>query len=296
MSGHELFVFDWKRDFINVKGPDAASFLNNISTNDIANLLAGHWCETFFCDHRAKTLFQTNVWHAGTDGYLLDTVSGYGAGLLAHLDRFLISEAVELNDESANKCFLHCAGKRANEVVNGFASVRNHDQLGLPGFDILINPDEKAAKIDCFRNVGAIIGDDALFETLRIEAGTPIYGKDIDENRFVMEVANAARAVCYSKGCFIGQEPIVMSRDRAGQVSRLFLGVKILDGGLLDPGTRLMRDGSDAGVVTSSAFSPRLNAPMSLAYLRRPHIGKGMILQAGSQSVEVLGYPPLEPQ
>ena len=132
------------------------------------------------------------------------------------------------------------------------------------------------------------------FNVLRIEAGTPIYGIDIDENRFVMEVANAARAVCYTKGCFIGQEPIVMSRDRAGQVNRLFLGMKVLDGGSLLHGTKLTRDGVEVGIVTSSCDSPRLGAPLALAYLKRPHIEKGFEIDGGYAGC--LKYSAIQPQ
>ena len=61
---------------------------------------------------------------------------------------------------------------------------------------------------------GAVAGTPETFETLRVEAGTPVYGIDIDAERFVMEVGRFARAVSYTKGCFLGQEPIVMARDR----------------------------------------------------------------------------------
>lgn len=288
-------VFDRPRGIVAVNGPDAASFLNNISTNDIANLRPGHWCETFFCDHRAKALFHANAWRSG-DSVLLDVEPAYGAKLLAHLDKYLISEAVELEDRTGVDAFLHCAGADAEAVVIGLAGVRVNALLGVPGFDILLKANEKAAIIERLTSLGATLGDEALFETLRIEAGTPVYGKDIDETRFVMEVANAARAVCYTKGCFIGQEPIVMSRDRAGGVNRLFLGLKALEGGPLAPGTKLTRDGVEVGIITSSTISPRLGAPLALGYVRRPHVEKGLILQAGTQSLEVLGYPPLEPR
>ena len=58
---------------IEVRGADAASFLNNISTNDIVNLPVGGGCETYFCDHRAKTLFLANVRRMASDLIMLDT-------------------------------------------------------------------------------------------------------------------------------------------------------------------------------------------------------------------------------
>jgi folate-binding protein YgfZ len=136
------------------------------------------------------------------------------------------------------------------------------------------------------------------FETLRIEAGTPVFGPDIDENRFVMEVGWATRAVSYSKGCFLGQEPIVMARDRAGHVNRAFLGLKVLEGGPLPAGAKLFHDGQEVGVVTSSCQSLRLGVPVALCYLRWKHQEPGTRMEAetpaGRQPVEVLGLPPVK--
>src|SRR6476620_2961430 len=111
---------------------------------------------------------------------------------------------------------------------------------------------------------GAVPAGETAFETLRIDAGTPVDGVDIGEDRFVMEVARALRAVSYAKGCYLGQEPIVMARDRAGFVNRAFLGVKVLEGGPLPAGTKLFRDGAEVGVTTSSVQSPRLGVPLAL--------------------------------
>jgi len=145
---------------------------------------------------------------------------------------------------------------------------------------------------------GATAGTPETFETLRIEAGTPLFGPDIDSNRFVMEVGRAARSVSYTKGCFLGQEPIVMARDRAGHVNRAFLGLKVLSGGPPPAGSKLFHDGQEVGVVTSSAFSPRLGAPVALAYLRWKHQEPGTRMEAetpaGRQPVEVVGLPPVK--
>ena len=125
-----------------------------------------------------------------------------------------------------------------------------------------------------------------------------LYGVDIDEDRFVMEVARSLRAVSYAKGCYLGQEPIVMARDRAGFVNRSFLGVKVLEGGPLPAGTKLFRDAAEVGRVTSSLHSPRLNAPLALAYIRRGNQEPGLRLEAetteGRRPVEVLPFPPVE--
>jgi glycine cleavage system aminomethyltransferase T len=112
-----------------------------------------------------------------------------------------------------------------------------------------------------------------------------------------MEVARAPRAVSYTKGCYLGQEPIVMARDRAGFVNRAFLGVKVLEGGPPPAGTKLFREGAEVGLVTSAVQSPRLRAPLALAYIRRGHQDPGLRLEAhtpeGRRPAEVLPFPPV---
>jgi len=151
---------------------------------------------------------------------------------------------------------------------------------------------------DALVAVGATPAGLRTYETLRIEAGTPVFGPDIDATRFVMEVGNAARAVSYAKGCYLGQEPIVMARDRAGHVNRSFSGLKVLEGGPLPAGSKVFRDGQEVGVVTSSVDSPRLGVPVALGYLRWKHQEPGTKMEAetpsGRQPVEVVGLPPVK--
>jgi folate-binding protein YgfZ len=296
---------------IELVGPDAAMFLGNLCTNDIKKLAPGTGCPAFFCDPRAKVKFQACVWHvstAGAAGFWVETTPGRGADLFKYLDRYLISERVELFDRTDEFAQFHLAGPRAEEVVwkvwdAGRTEipeytavgpfVRRRDVLNLPGFDVLAPKDQSAATRQLLAEAGTVPAGADVFETLRVEAGAPLFGPDIDENRFVMEVAGAARAVSYAKGCYLGQEPIVMARDRAGHVNRAFLGMKVLDGGPLPAGAKVIHDGQEVGVVTSSCHSPRLGAPVALGYLRWKHQDVGTRMEADGQPVEVIGMPPV---
>lgn len=307
-------------------GPDAPMFLGNLSTNDVKNLPLGAGCEAYFCDPRAKVKFQAWIFHVrlgdGRHAMWVETTPGRNTDLLKYLDRYLISEQVEVADRTADFAQFHLAGPKAAEVLaaalggpvpdlpefahmertfarDATCSIRRRDQLGVPGFDIVCRTDVGGGVQRMLLAAGAVPGTPEAFETLRIEAGTPVFGNDIDENRFVMEVGYAPRAVSYSKGCFLGQEPIVMARDRAGHVNRAFLGLKVLEGGPLPAGTKVFRDGQEVGLVTSSCESPRLGAPVALAYLKWKHQDPGTRMEAetpaGKQPVEVLGLPPVKP-
>jgi folate-binding protein YgfZ len=307
-----------------VSGPDAPMFLGNLSTNDTKNLPLGGGCEAYFCDPRAKVQFQSWIYHVrladGQHALWVETTPGRNGELLKYLDRYLISEQVELADRTTEFAQFHLAGPGAKTVLEKApadpipdlpefthlertfgshvtASVRRRDPLGVPGYDLVCLADKADGLRRVLESAGAVPGTPETYEVLRVEAGTPVFGPDIDNTRFVMEVGNAARAVSYAKGCFLGQEPIVMARDRAGHVNRTFSGLKVLEGGPLPAGTKLFRDGQEVGVVTSSRHSPRLGAPVALGYLKWKHQDPGTVMEAeaagGRRPVEVLGLPPV---
>lgn len=307
---------------LELRGKDAPAFLHNLCTNDIQGLPLGGGCEAYFCDARAKVLGHALVYHvlvAGQHAFWLDVTADYNVKLLQHLDKHLISEVVEFADLTETHSQIHLAGPQATAVLatalgqavpalpelahmertlnRATVHIRRHDPLGVPGYDLVCRNEEATLVWQALNQAGTIPAGLQAFEWLRVEAGTPIYGRDINEDRFVMEVARALRAVSYAKGCYLGQEPIVMSRDRAGFVNRAFLGVQVMDGPPLPPGTKLLRETAEVGVVTSSIESPRLQAPLSLAYIRRGAQDLGLRLTAatptGNQPVQVLGLPPV---
>jgi len=309
---------------LQLTGKDAPAFVHNISTNDAKSLPLGGGCELYFCDARAKALFVAWAFHfrtaEGANALWLETTPGRNAALLKYLDRFLIAEAVEMEDVTAKFAQWHLAGPKAKDLLesalaglvpelNEFehlertfgatatCSIRRFDRLGVPGYDIACLPERAEGVRRMLEAAGAVVGTAQTYEVLRVEAGTPIYGIDIDENRFVMEVARAPRAVSYAKGCFPGQEPIVMARDRAGRINRSFLGLKVIDGGPVPAGSKLSRDGQDVGVITSSVDSPRLGSALALGYVHWKSIEPGTELIAetsdGPRPVTVIGYPPI---
>lgn len=284
---------------IELSGPDARLFLHNLCTNDVKNLTIGSGCEAFLTTAKARV-----VGHVFVGNYAvrpqpvlwLDAVPGQADALLRHLNHYLISEQVEIADRTQELALHRVIGPMAQRVLeqtlncdlanlkhlqnqavalpggsSGF--VRRFDCLSLPAFDVF------APKADsgCIAALGLPQADADLHELLRIEAGLPAFGSDIDENRLVMEVNRAAQAICYTKGCFLGQEPIVMARDR-GQVNRLLLGFKTARETQAPRGAKLFSGAAEVGEVTSSVFSPRLGQVIALAYLRRGFQESGLKL------------------
>jgi len=294
-----------------LRGPDAPMFLGNLSTNDIAPLPLGGGCATYFCDTRAKALFQAAVYHVRLDdaahALWLETTAGRDAALFQHLDRYLISEAVELENATERFAQTHLAGPQSKAILESAlvaelphleefqhvertfghlsaASLRRRDRLGVPGFDIVCLKERAGGIARMLIAAGATQGTPETREILRIEAGVADYGKDFDESRFVMEIAGALKAVSYSKGCYLGQEPIVMSRDRAGHAPRSM--VKLRSATILEPAAKLFSGTDEVGFVTSATLSPRYG-PIALGYVKWKHREPGTELLAGGVAIVV---------
>jgi folate-binding protein YgfZ len=270
------------RGKLEVRGPDAPSFLHNLSTNDILNLPLGAGCEAFFTTAKAKVVAHALVYHVriagGRDALWLDLAPGQAKRLLQHLDHFLIAEQVELADHTADFSQFHVVGPRARAVLDAALGepipdlgplehmertfgasatchVRRHEPLNLPGYDILCLSSRSEEVKQRLLAAGAAAAGPEAYEILRVEAGTPIYGKDIDEDRFVVEVGRPA-AISYTKGCYLGQEPIVRVRDR-GRTNWRLVGLEVAGPADPSPADPLETDAKPrAGRITSAARLP----------------------------------------
>jgi folate-binding protein YgfZ len=286
---------------IEVSGKDARTFLHNLCTNDLKNLPQARACEAFFATNKAKAIAHVSIYHRpaeSSERFWIDAGPGLGPKLAQHLDRYLISEQVEIADRTAEFAQLHLAAADAEGLVSkvierlpGVTVLRPHDPLGLPGFDLLVARAKAAELWQMLLSLQILPAGLEAYEMLRVEAGTPIYGKDIDEERFVVEVNRISQTISYAKGCYLGQEPIVMARDR-GHVNRKLLGVRISGRGAVLHGAKLLHAVAEAGQVTSSVVSPRFG-PIALAYIRRGHDAPGTKLQVEGTGLtaEVAGLP-----
>src|SRR4029079_17772026 len=130
------------------------------------------------------------------------------------------------------------------------------------GFDIFFNRDRLPTMFEVLTDAGARSVSKETFETLRIEAGAPRFGRDMDETNVVTET-NLDDAVSYTKGCYLGQEIIVRIKHR-GHVAKKLTGLRIQNGGRAEPGSVIKSaDGKEIGKLTSTAFSPKLEATIA---------------------------------
>ena len=300
------------RTRIELTGEDRAKFLHNLCTNEVRKLSAGAGCEAFLCDARGHVLFHVFV-ICRPESLIIETMPGEGPRLLAHLDRYLIREQVALADRGPETCELLVAGPLAAATIGKLAAnalpterlgndaielagssviAVQTDWIGIEGF-LLIGDRADGAKLwQALHAAGARpCGAEAL-ETARIEAGFPWNGIDISDKNLPQEVARDSQAISFVKGCYIGQETVARI-DALGHVNKSLAGVKFSCKEAPQPGAELKADEQTVGEVTSACFSPRFNAPLALAYLRRGHNQPVGELESACGAAEVVKLPGL---
>jgi folate-binding protein YgfZ len=302
------------RTQIELTGNDRAKFLHNFCTNEINTRAGGEGCEAFLCDARGKIVGFVNVFVL-QDSIVIDTVAGQNEFLLNHLDRYLIREDVQLVDRTHQWSVVLAAGIRANSVVTdlcrtqipiaAWGSVRS--QIG--GHDVQLRrvplTDEHSLQVVCdaevtaailseFEAVGATICDPEAVDIARVEFGLPLYGRDVTTDNLPQELHRNATAISFTKGCYLGQETVARI-DALGHVNQLLIGCRFEPSARPLAGMELAFDKKAVGQITSAIFSPAINAPLALAYVRREHAATGNQLHAPIGLATVIDLPVERP-
>src|SRR5207245_4046924 len=110
-------------------------------------------------------------------------------------------------------------------------------------------------------------------ENLRLKAGYPKYGVDVDENTIILE-AGYKDAISFTKGCYLGQE-VVARATHIGRVNKNLVQFQIESGHVPSPKSKINANGKEAGYITSAAFSPGLKAVVGLGYAQRDFAKEG---------------------
>ncbi len=309
------FLFDVSnRTQIEITGRDRVKFLHSFCTNDIKKLQPGQGCEAFVTNVNGKVLGHIFVF-AERDSLWLESVAGTATTLLPHLDRYLITEDVRFADRSAEFAELLLAGPQSTELLerlglivaalpryghltNGTAtlplrSIRRVDWLDSPTWLLSIPAAQRDEVQRTLTQAGAQQATDDEFHSLRIANGFPLYGIDITEENLAQEVGRTALAISFTKGCYLGQEPIARI-DAMGHVNRQLCRVELGSGPLPTPGTPILDkpapDGKPIGTITSSAWK-RLgdtDKPLALAYLRSGFAKSGSLVLVDGHAANVL--------
>src|SRR3989338_6400212 len=161
----------------------------------------------------------------------------------------------------------------------GDAEIRicRSSHTGEDGYDLLVpitNLLPTVALIEEMRDNFSLpwIGTQAQ-ELLRVEAGIPRYGLDINEENLLLETG-LDNSVSFQKGCYLGQEVVERIRSR-GHVNRRLVGLVLEREKAARAGDKILAGDKEVGRVTSSVVSPAVKKPIAFGYVSRDHCRDG---------------------
>jgi folate-binding protein YgfZ len=306
-----------QRGRIVVSGTERASYLQGLLTNDIVALKTGQGCYTAYLTAQGRMITDLYAYELG-DVLLLTMTGAVKDGVMAKFDQFIFSEDVQLGDVTATFAQVAVLGPDAASIVAGIVSGVSVDALrgiaehgnargewagspaivtrildaGVPGFDLYVERAQADALKSALIAAGVVELDEPTAEALRVESGVPLFGRDMDEETIPLEAGIESRAICFTKGCYVGQEVIIRVMHRGhGRVARKLVGLTIDGDQVPGTGTLIHSAEREIGQVTSSASSPALKRSIALGYVHRDFVEPGTRVTVGDQAAEVTALP-----
>jgi folate-binding protein YgfZ len=277
---------DWC--LISAKGKETFSFLQTQSTNDVLQIQIGQGQNNAITDRQARLIANFSIHRTGEDEALILVESSQKELLLNHLETFHFREDVKFT--ALNCQLLALQGPKSSLVLekifehqtlpekpNDTASLTLHEKQ----VDLIVKSlTGEEGQILCFEddlipqilesNAPPIKVSDTARDVLRIEAGIPIFGKDMDGKNILPETGLEHSSVSYNKGCYIGQE--VIARIKTYGAPNFALMGLIIEGSDLPPYNGTLRLGDKKiGTLKSSVHSVSLDKVIALAYLHKEH-------------------------
>lgn len=221
------------RDYVAVRGPDAADFLDRMLSNDVAEAP----CPALLLTPKARVIAPLVLVRRADGDFLLLTEPGLGEAVRSTLFRARFAAKCEIEPEEHTSLVVF--GGEVEGIPNG--------EYGEPAVEVLDTEPP------------ADVLDEEELERRRIRAGTPRWGREIDDRVLPAEAGLTETHVSFTKGCYPGQEPIARQHYR-GKVNRT---LRVLDiDGEVAPGDELRFGEKTVGRITSAANG------VALAYVR----------------------------
>jgi folate-binding protein YgfZ len=257
------------RGRIEMTGADRRTFLHALLTNDVAALAKGSGAYAAYLTPQGRMICDMSLLELG-DRLLMGVEGAQAPALAERLDKLIFSEDVQVKDVSHDLDEIGVYGPAAAALIERASGVsvsglvREYDnltagphvvarsnELGVEGFVVMVPRSDRDASWSALAGAGVVAGVEATFETLRVEAGRPRFGIDMDSETIPLEAGIEDRAISFTKGCYIDDERVPSRGDT------------------------IQADGKEVGAITSAVMSPREGKPLALGYVHRDHSAPG---------------------
>lgn len=260
-----------------VSGGEAAEYLQGQLTNDVEALSPGEGQYAALLDPKGHMQADMRVLRTSTEEIWIDTEPQALEPARRHLEMYKIGRDVAIADLTPKRAILSLIGPRSVEFA-GTAALPEHacEAAGVGGVECLavgtaggIDLIAKSADAERLREAliaaGAVeVGAEAA-EVVRIEAGIPRFGAEMSAETMPAEAGIVERAVSFTKGCYIGQEPVARLHYK-GRPNRYLRGLEL--SAPAAPGASLRLGEKEVGRVGGACVSPA-RGPIALAIVRR---------------------------
>jgi tRNA-modifying protein YgfZ len=282
-----------ERGKLALTGAEAKAFLNGQVTNDIEALQPGGGCYAALLTNKGKMLGDLRVIDTGSELWL-DTERIALQPLFDTIRRGSVGWQVELHKRTLQQALLSLVGPRAADVVGEVGAEHANRIAQLGGAEALLIATDAGIDVVCSADDAAAVRaaldvpevPAAAAEVVRVEAGRPRYGIDLDDTTIPEEAGLNARAVSFTKGCYVGQETVARLHYR-GKPNRHLRGLRLSTA--VASGTPLTLGEREVGRLGSTVVSPR-HGPIGLALVRR-EAAPGDELGAGEATATVVELP-----
>jgi tRNA-modifying protein YgfZ len=297
---------------VEATGGDAVRFLDNFTTAAVSRIIAGGGSEAFFTDARGQVLVLATILRTET-GLLIVTPPELAGTLRDHLEHYHIREAVELRDASAEFTPFLIVGPEATATVEqlsgsappveplahvpallGDATIRIVRVTGqaADGYWILAPANDAARVAERLAAAAIPRVDQAELETLRIEARYPA-AADIPAKTLPQELGRDARAISFTKGCYLGQETVARL-DALGHVNRRLVRVAIDSPEPPPVPAAVQAGGVEVGTLTSACRAPLTGGSLGLGLVQVKALAAGALQVGGAAARVAEDQPPSE--
>jgi folate-binding protein YgfZ len=282
------------------KGNEAAEYLQGQLTNDIEALDVGEGCYAALLDRKGHMQADMRVLRLAGNEVWVDTEAEALPVARRHLEMYKVGREVEVEDVTKARALLSLIGPRSAEL-SGAPPLPEHASEPLSaggveclavgtalGIDLIAAAGESEHLRHFLTEAGAVEISAEAVEILRIEAGTPRFGAEMDPTTMPAEAGIVEAAVNFEKGCYIGQETVARLHYR-GKPNRHLRG--LLLSAPTPPGTALLAGEKEVGRVGGSCVSPA-HGPIALAILRREaEPGTGLTVGEDGVTAQVVDLP-----
>lgn len=303
------------RGRLRLTGADRLAYLHGLLTNDIASLSPGRGCYAALLTPQGRMMADLRVFETGAS-VLIDLDQRIAADVREHLDKFVITEDVIVNDVSERTGQVGIYGPAAAGAVSvalrelgalvdatlleDLATFANHtteidgaaayllrsDDIGIAGVDVVLPSTLVSSFETALSRAAAVpVAVDAV-EMSRIEAGIPKFLVDMDTTTIPLEAGIEDRAISMTKGCYVGQEVIIRVLHRGGgRVAKKL--VQLRSSARIERDDRILSGVREVGRITSAAASPKFGGFVALGYVAREFAAPDARLEVRGEGVEI---------